>query len=273
MPLRPFRSALLLATLALACPGGARAQLRPLDPLDPWVWRDRGTVSAEAGVGLFRDQRASLAGTRGTLAELGNFALRWRTGRVVLEAGGTVQRWFDEESRFAELAAGVEPDADGERHDAGDYRISTAVRLTPWNTPARVVLRFGTRIPTTDNRVGLDRDATDFFALLGAGWNRGAGWVWGEGGIGINGTRSAGSEQSDVFAYALAAGWQGARFAPRAELVGQAGGFAGRGNEALAEARAGIRFGRRRWVQVMGVGGLTEVSPSVGVLLSAGWNP
>lgn len=263
---------LLLLGSCLSEPAEAWGQLRPLDPLDPWVWKGNSALSAEVGAGVFREQRASLAGTEGVLVEIGNFAVRWRTGRVVLEAGGTVQRLFGDEERFAAPAGGAELDPDGVRHDAGDYRVSTAVRITPADAPAHGVVRFGARLPTTDNRVGLDRDATDFFALIGGGSTRGRGWGWVEGGVGINGARSSTAEQSDVFAYAASAGWRGRLLTPILSLAGQAGGSGGRGNEALAELRAGMRLGGRRWVQASGVWGVTSFSPSVGVLLSAGWN-
>src|SRR3990170_7453624 len=108
-------------------PSVLAAQLRPLEPFE-WRMFDAGrTVAAEVGAGWLPEQRASLAGTEGTLVEAGNFRAFWRTGRVVLEAGGTVQRLFDEESRFAPAEPDVDADEDGERRDAGDYRVLTAV--------------------------------------------------------------------------------------------------------------------------------------------------
>lgn len=270
--LRRRASAPVLALLGvLAGAGEGRAQLRPLEPPEPWPWDSGATVSAEVGVGVFTDQRASLAGTEGTLTEAGNFAVRWRTGRVVLEAAGTAQRFFRDRSTFAEPTGGAQPDDDGRRHDSGDYRISTAVRLTPERAPALAWVRFGTRLPTTDNRVGLDRDQTDFFALAGGGVRRGPAWVLGEAGVGINGARSATSEQSDVLAYGLSTGYRGRLVTPLVVLVGQTDGAGGRGNEELAELRAGARFGGQRWVQVSGVRGLVPFSPGLGILISAGW--
>lgn len=81
------------------------------------------------------------------------------------------------------------------------------------------------------------------------------------------------AEQSDVFAYAVSAGWRGAWLSPMISLAGQAGGSGGRGNEALSELRAGVRIGQRRWVQVSAVRGLVPFSPAGGILMSAGWAP
>src|SRR5688572_11707548 len=113
------------------------------------------------------DQRASLAGTSGALWEAGLFTLAWRTGRVVLEASGTAQRYFREDEVFTEPYDDVRPSDDGHRHDSGDYRIGTSVRLTPERSRVTAAVRFGTRLPTTDNETGLDRDALDFFSTVG----------------------------------------------------------------------------------------------------------
>lgn len=235
---------------------------------------DRGrTVSAQVGAGWLRDQRASLAGTEGTLVEAGNFRAFWRTGRVVLEAGGTVQRVFEEESRFAPAEPDVDADPDGTRRDAGDYRVLTAVRLTNEGAPLAAALRFGARLPTTDNTVGLDRDATDFFATLGARTARGRLAVQAEAGVGIFGTRERAFEQDDLLVYAVRAEYASGSIQPMLTVLGQQVGTGHseiRGNESLGEVRLGVRAGGRRWALVEVVKGYTAFSPGLGVLVSAG---
>ena len=262
---------LLISLLFLAAP--ASAQLRPLDPLE-WRMFDGGrTVSAQIGGGWLRDQRASRAGTEGTLLEAGNWRAFWRTGRVVLEAGGTVQRRFDEESRFAAAEPDVQPADGGERRDAGDYRILTAVRLTREAAPVAAALRFGTRLPTTDNTAGLDRDATDFFATLGGRARRGRLAVQAEAGVGIFGTREAEFEQDDLLIYAARAEYAAGPIVPMLTVVGQQVGTAHseiRGNESLGEVRLGVRAGGRRWLLAEAVAGYTDFSPGFGVLVSVG---
>jgi hypothetical protein len=265
---------LFAAVVALSLlPCTARAQLRPLEPFE-WRMFDAGrTVSAQVGAGWLRDQRASLAGTEGTLVEAGNFRAFWRTGRVVLEAGGTVQRFFDEESRFAPAEPDVAPDEDGNRRDAGDYRVLTAVRLTRERAPVAAALRFGARLPTTDNTVGLDRDATDFFATIAGHAARGRIAVQGEAGIGIFGTRENDFEQDDLLVYALRAEYAAGAFQPMLTVLGQQVGTGHseiRGNESLGEVRLGVRAGGRRWLLAEVVKGYTEFSPGLGVLVSAG---
>ncbi|WP_420129337.1 hypothetical protein [Longimicrobium sp.] len=268
-----FRSVALATCAALACAPAARAQLRPLEPLE-WRMFDAGrTVSAQVGAGWMRDQRASLAGTEGTLVEAGNFRAFWRTGRVVLEAGGTVQRIFDEASRFAPAEPEVRADDDGTRRDAGDYRVLTAVRLTNEGAPVAAALRFGARLPTTDNTVGLDRDATDFFATLAGRAVRGRVAVQGEAGIGIFGTREQRFEQDDLLVYTLRAELAAAGLQPMLTIVGQQVGTGHseiRGNESLGEVRLGVRAGGRRWLLAEVVKGYTDFSPGLGVLVSAG---
>lgn len=270
----PFlRSTVLAAALTILCSSTARAQLRPLDPFDWRVLEGEQTVIVEAGGGRLGDQRASLAGTEGTLWEAGNFRAFWRTGRVVIEAGGTVQRIFREHSRFAAAEPFVTPTDDGKRHDAGDYRIATAVRLTNEGAPVAALLRFGTRLPTTDNRVGLDRDATDFFATIGGRTRRGPLALQAEAGVGIFGTRDPDFEQDDLLVYAVQAEYDAGLVVPSLAIVGQqvgAGHGEIRGNESLGELRAGVRAGRRAFVRAEVVRGYTDFSPGWGVLVSAG---
>jgi len=263
-----------IATLVLAStPVVAFAQLRPLEPI-PWrIFEGANLVSAEAGASRLFDQRASLAGTSGTLTEIPNFSLAWRTGRVAIEAAGTGQRIYREDSRFAAAYPDVEPADEGKRHDSGDYRISTAIRVTPDIFPVTGVLRFGTRLPTTDNTTGLDRDATDFFVTVGASGNRGSLYVSGESGLGIYGTRETRFEQDDLFLYALRAELRLGSIVPGASVVGQQHGYAHsaiRGVENLSEGRFGFRIGDKHWVRLEAVKGLTTFSPSGGILLTAG---
>ncbi|HEX2093071.1 MAG TPA: hypothetical protein VHG28_11740 [Longimicrobiaceae bacterium] len=271
----PFRRSLtaLAATLPLLAATGAPAQLRPLDPTEWRAWEPGRSWVAGFGGGVFEDQRASLAGTEGRLLEAGNFELAWRTGRVTVEAGGTVQRFFRERSTFAPPHGEARPDPDGRRHDSGDFRIGTVVRLTREGAPLLGVLRFGTRLPTTDNKVGLDRDQTDFFALLGGRIRRGPLAVMAESGVSINGTRDPGFEQSDVWSYSLRAEYARGSLVPVVTVVGHMDGLKDRtirGNEDLGEVRVGVRAGGRRWVRVELVRGYTAFSPSTGILLSAG---
>lgn len=265
---------LVLAGCAVAAfAPAARAQLRPPEPFE-WRMFDGGrSVSAQVGGGWLRGQRASLAGTDGTLVEAGSFRAFWRTGRVVLEAGGTVQRFFDEESRFAPAEPDVVEDDDGERRDAGDYRVLTAVRLTREGAPVAAALRFGARLPTTDNTVGLDRDATDFLATIGGRTARGRVAVQAEAGVGIFGTRERDFEQDDLLIYALRAEYAAGPLQPMLTVVGQQVGTGHeeiRGNESLGEIRLGVRAGGRRWLLAEVVKGYTAFSPSVGILVSAG---
>ena len=89
--------------------------------------------------------------------------------------------------------------------------MSTSVLLTPPEWRAQAALRFGTRLPTSDNAVGLDRDRTDFFALAGGRLRGERLSVAGEAGVGIFGTRSEHHEQSDALVYSLAAEYAGVR--------------------------------------------------------------
>jgi hypothetical protein len=261
------------ALALLAAPGALHAQLRPLEPLDWSIYEGANTVVATLGAGVFQRQRASLAGTEGQLLELGAFQALWRTGRVALEASGTLYRVFEDRSVFAPPYGGARAPDGRRRTDAGDYRVSTTVRLTPADRDALATLRFGTRLPTTDNVVGLERDMTDFFALVGGRLRHRGLRIAAETGVGIFGTREAHFEQSDVLAFALEAEHPVAGMVAALSLNGHADGLRGRavrGNEELAELRLRLRTDGRFWAQAQVVRGLTAFSPAHGLIVGGG---
>ena len=256
-----------------AMPLYLHAQLRPLDAVELEAFRGYA-LRADIGIGLYQDQRASLAGTQGRLLELGNARLLVRTGRIVLEFAGTVRRQFDDEEVYAAPVFDARsPDADRARSDAGDYRAATIVRLTSPQSTWLAALRFGARLPTTDNRVGLDRDATDFFATVAAqrGFGRLSFTV--ESGVGINGTRKSTYEQSDVLLYAVTGAWRLPRVTLTANALGQEDlhdWIAVRGNEDLGELRVGLRTQGKQWLTAAWVHGYHDYSPSNGFQIGVG---
>lgn len=270
-----FRSAGLLAVAVTAVSAtSAPAQLRPLEPLD-WSTLGVEETSLVLGGAFFTGQRASLAGTEGRLLELGSFRATWSLGRVALQFAGTARRVFDERTAFAEPLDDVIPAERNRRSDVGDYRVSTVVQLFERSPGDALALRFGVRLPTTDNVKGLDRDRTDFYSLLAGRVVRGPLAVGGEIGLGIYGTREPEYEQVDPILFALAAVYGQGRVRGLLELAGQHDTRAGRdrrGTEDLGEARLGVRVGFRRWVSVAAVRGWTPSSPDFGVIVRFGTN-
>lgn len=268
-----MRKTISLTALLALMPACAAAQLRPLEPMQWRLFDEERSVVAEIGASRLFDQRASLAGTTGDLWEAGNFSLGWRTGRVVIEAEGTMQRFFRETGTFESPYPDVEPSDDGRRHDSGDYRVSTTVRLTPSSFPFDGLVRFGTRLPTTDNTTGLDRDALDFFATVGTIATRGPLAFAGEAGLGIHTTREERFEQDDLMLYSLRAEYRTSLLTPSFAVLGQKHGTthsAIRGVENLGEMRAGLRVGRTAWLRAEYVRGYETFSPSSGVIVTAG---
>jgi hypothetical protein len=264
-------SVLALAATALVA-SSAVAQLRPLEPLD-WSTVGVERTSLVVGGGLFTGQRASLAGTEGRLLELGSFRATWSLGRVSLELAGTALRLFDERIAFADPFGDVLPAEGSRRRDAGDYRVSTVVQLAKTSHGHVVALRFGVRLPTTDNLKGLDRDETDFYSMLAGRVVQGPVAVGGELGLGINGTRDPENEQVDPLLFALSARYDLGRARALVELTGQHDTRAGRdrrGTEDLGEAHVGLEVGDRRWMSVVAVRGWTPSSPEFGVIVRFG---
>lgn len=272
-PRRPSPVAFLIATLAFAgSPAPAAAQLRPLEPLDWRIFDENVVAVGGAGGGVLRDQPAPLAGTRGTLLEIGNWSLSYRSARIAVEVGGTALWRLTEHDTTGAPVDVVEP-SDGVRQEPGPAFAATAFRFSPDTWPADLVLRFGATIPTTSNESGLDRDRTDFFALLGARYRRNALELTAENGVGINGTLRPGLPQSDVWTYAFGAAYTLGSLVLAADFVGRQDGhsYVIRGNEDLRELRVGFDAGRARWLRVRYVRGMAEdASPAHGLRLTAG---
>jgi surfeit locus 1 family protein len=265
-----------LALLAAAAP--ANAQLRPLDAAE-WRIFDPGVrLVADVGAALLWDQRASLAGTSGTLLEGGNYALTFRSGRMAVSLAGTALLRLSDEQVYAPPEGAAQP-SDGEpRQEPGRAIAATLLRLSPAHWPADVVVRFGAVLPTTSHTSGLDRDRTDFFALAGVRYRAGRLTLSTEQGVGINGTLYNHYPQSDVWVYTVAGTWDlaapaGTALRGTVELLGHQDGHGEppRGNEKQRELRAGVDLGRGWLIRLRYVRGLSEYSPSHGIRLGAGY--
>lgn len=268
---RVIALALLTFWWTAAGAGPIEAQLRPLEPLDWGFWDTGASAALTLGSAFYSGQRASLAGTEGRLIELGTLTASVVLGRVVLQVHGTMARLYDERHVFAEPAGGARAPDGSRRIDTGDHQIHTIVRLTDHLAPYAAALRFGVRLPTTDNAVGLDRDQTDFFALLAGRALTGPVAVWGELGVGVYGTREVRPEQVDPMLYEVGLRLERSRLTPVVQLVGQWDTRPGtqlRGVEDQTELRAGLQWGRSRAVRVMSIWGLNGFSPEYGLRLT-----
>jgi hypothetical protein len=225
------------------------------------------------GSGIYLDQRASLAGTRGRLIEIGSYRGTWLVGQIAVQLSGTAVRVFEDDRRFAEPHGDVRAFSRQARLDAGDHRVSTTLGLTPGRGSVDLAIRFGVRLPTTDDGAGLERDQTDFFATFGGRYKRGRAAVSGEAGVGVLGTRYPEHEQVDPILFAGEVSWDLGWLVSDLELVGQHDPRKGaelRGNEDLGEARIGLRTAGERWVRVALVRGWETFSPRLGLLLEVG---
>jgi surfeit locus 1 family protein len=271
-PTRRIATSTVPLMALIAFPASGTAQLRPLEPLEWRVFDDNVQLIADAGIGVLWGQPAPLAGTRGTLIELGNYSLTVRSARIAVQLGGAALWRLTEHDTLRAPAATVEP-SDGVRQDAGGAFASTAIRFSPDHWPADLVLRFGATVPTTSDESGLDRDRTDFFALIGARYRRGDLSLMAENGVGINGTIMPDLPQSDVWTYAFGAAYGSSSLRLAADFVGRQDGHAYviRGNEDIRELRAGFDIGSARWLRVRYVRGFDDdASPAHGLRISGG---
>jgi len=262
-------------TLAAVCGANmtAGAQLRPLEPFAWRIFDDGVKISADSRIAGYQGQRASLAGTKGDLWEVPTMSFAWVSGRFAILASGTGIRIFSERERFRPPYRGVRPSPNGRRHDSGEYTIGTGVRLTPPHQRIDALLRFGTRLPTTNNETGLDRDATDFFATLVGRVRHRSLSVSLEAGLGITATRDSAFEQDDLLLYDARAEYDRGIVKPSITVVGQAHSPTHRefnGVEDLSEVRLGLRIGDRTWIRIEGIKGLETFSPAYGLSVGVG---
>jgi hypothetical protein len=258
----------LLALALVLCASPAAAQLRPLPPAE---WYQEGHALT-CGVGFYSNLGAGLIGARGTLRSLGDCTISVDLGTARIQLAGVVHRTFTEDSVFAPPAPEVDPDAGPVRRDWGDFVLETLIPINsggPWVGG----LRFGARYPTTDNRIGLDRDKTDIHiaAMTGLRGRKAAGYI--ELGVGIHGTRTSWREQQDVLLYAGLVEYvlSGARL--RLGALGHVywlHDWTERGNENLGEVRAGVRWGNGTWLDAEAIAGYTAASPSWGLRVRLG---
>ncbi len=254
-------------------PHAATAQLRPLEPVQWQAYAPDAAMRAGLGIGAMAGQQASLAGTRGTLLELGNWFITYRSGRFALEFAGTAVRRFEDDDVVAPPFDRTDPPDGSARVDAGDVRIATLVRIAGSAERSILALRFGTRLPTTSDEPGLDRDRTDFFAsAAGRHALRHDVRVFAEAGVGIHSTILEDYPQSDVLIYNAGIEAGPRRAGLRLQVLGHDDLHRRviRGNEDLAEVRLGGWLGSRRRVEIHLVRGLAAFSPRWGVLVSGG---
>lgn len=269
---RVRRCGLPAVLAAAAAPLPAAGQLRPLSPIDWSAAASSRPFSAGLGLGWLSNQIASLAGTRGDLLDLGRFHVGYWSGRIGVEAEGTVYRRFEDESVLRPPSPSTDPPTGAARTDAGDVVVTTVIRLSPEHSRLTTALRFSTRLPTASDEPGIERDRSDFFATFAGRLRRGRAAFGGEAGVGILGTRNTTLDQLDVLAWNLFA-------EARLGALTAAGVFAGhndlktrivRGNEDLSEVRLAVRAGGRRWISLTAVRGISEYSPGAGVYFMIG---
>ena len=271
--MRAVWASFALAYFLIALPVGAEGQMRPLDPLD-WEALDSGQkFSVRLGGEMYTGKRASLAGTEGRLYEAGAYRAIFTLDRVTIEISGTVVRMFDDRRRIEEPLPGTAGFQEELRVDAGDQRVATVIRLTDGEGSWDAAVRFGARLPTTDDEVGLERDQTDFFATVSARYRRGPFRLSGDAGYWIHGTRDLENEQIDPVLLAASLAYDLRWIRPELQFVAQLDTRPTadrRGVEEMAEIRLGLRRGEARWVRLGLVHGWTAVSPDFGVTLEFG---
>lgn len=256
----------LPAILVLLTAAPAAAQLRPLAPAD---WHADGH-SVACGAGYYRDIGVGILGARGALRSLGDCAAVLDLGGARVRLYGEAWRTFETDTVLADPPNSVR-DLGPVRSDWGELVLETQLPVRFRGTPWRAGLRFGVRLPVSNDHIGLERDKTDLHIMAMGGFASGRWTGHAEAGVGIHGTRVNWREQQDVLSYSVGAGYRvsdGVAF--HVGAVGHVNDRTERGNENQGEVRAALRWGRTYWTRLEVVAGYTEFSPRWGVRAQLG---
>jgi len=269
---RHFRptSAILFTVFALALPGRASAQQRPLVTEDPEPI-GAGRVLIEAGVDAGHNQEYPVSGLKGNLLRLPAIGISVGISSIAeFQIDGGFFNYLDiTERRSAPLAFLVTATGTS-THDVEDTVVATKIRIVA-ETPSRpaVGIRFATKLPNASNESGLGLDTTDFYAtLLGAKTVESI-RVVGNFGLGILADPTNGNRQNDVVAYGLSLA---RAVTQQTDIVGEVNGrVSTRSGGPLpgTESRGLLKFGGRYTRGPLRLDGavfigLTSVDPTIG---------
>lgn len=264
----------VLAALLLARP--AAAQLRR-DPVVPDAAGVRGgELLLGAGLGYDLDGSYPLSGLRGNLLRLGTVTVAYAfADGAIVEVRGDAYHILRIRSRgtsHVPLDPGV---ADGTTGDAGDFTISSVVRLFGGRRGPAAGIDVGVKLPNSKQTRGIGLNTTDFLGNVFGSWGSDRLRASGEVGIGILTAPLRLFVQDDVLLYAAEVVWSPdgpGGTAPRLSL-----GFSGRANtrnsvpiglEDMGSVRAGADWSRGAWALDASVAvGYAADSPDAGFTL------
>jgi len=249
----------LLAFLPLA------AQNRPLQTSDAEILPP-GTMRAEVGFDFLQDVNFPLSGLSGDLTSLGVIGVRMGVGKMVeVQLEGAVQNFLDVKKQGASFVPVLELTGPRSTHDTGDFSLSTKIRIFGdrgrWPSLA---MRFGFRMPNSNQARGVGTNSTDVFALFILQKHFGKLNLFGNAGVAILQSPNAKFSQNDVLLYGGAFAYPLHR---RLNVVGEAAGrYSSRkittgliGTESRSQARFGFQVfaGGFQW-DVAGIAGLAK---------------
>lgn len=268
LTLAPLLAPLLATTLA-ATPAAAAAQLRPMEAVP---WRNGPETMVMAGASAYGSARAPMAGVEGTLYEAAVVQLSAAFGRAAVRVQAA-RHVLDPARRYAPPARTTEDRGLERLSDFSDVTLET---LLYFSTPDWLMagMRLGSRVPSSDNEVGLDRDQADVYGTLMLGGGGEAVWIETEAGVGVHGSRGTQRlEQQDPLLYSAFLRAHRGPITARIGLIGHVfwtNDWSTRGNENMGEWRAGLRVGHHTFLDAAAVAGLTRTSPDWGLRLRVG---
>ena len=258
--------------LALAALGGraAHAQTRPL-VTEPATTAPAGTIVFETGFDGMADEPSYVTGVERT---------RWDGPllRLVFSPAASVELDLEWVARVG--VRGEEGRGDVASSEPGDVSLRAKWRVVEsrGRRPA-IGARFGVVLPQTSfededfNPLGLGPNTLRAFVEALLTQPLGPVLLHGNAGLLLHDEVYRPHDQRDFFTYGLALEWPaGGGFTLLAEVAGRAGDGAP-GAEARSEARAGLRYGRRRVrVDAAARRGLSEADGTWGATVGLAWD-
>jgi hypothetical protein len=254
-----MRRFFLFLTAFLALSGAASAQTsnRPL-VTEVWDCLEPGQLRVEFGAEYLETPSVAYRFPEGSLLRAP--VLGFTVGaaeRVELQAEGVLHEWAD-------------PEEGDEVDDYGDFFLWMKWAFFKAKRAPSLGLRWGVKLPNSDDRTGLGKDRTDFFAHFIATKHFRRVSLHANAGLGILERVEGEAAQDDVILYGAAAVF-GLDGKGRWFLSAEAAGHSGTGETPPnGTGRLALERRAKKWsADIGGFAGLTDESPDWGVSAGA----
>lgn len=230
----------------------------------------RGTLLGYWGVEYLNNWEAPLSGFHGNLRRLGSLHFQFYFSRTVsLQVKGVITQHLRMDDPLLDLNSNQRLQ---QTSDVGDFTITTLGQIiSPGKYRPAIGLRVSTKLPNTNQNLGLGNNTTDVIMAVVMSKRYGSTRFFFDSGVGILTPPRRLNVQNDVFVYGFGMIWNAA---PALRVAGEINGFMSSSEHPPAgtEDRSRIKLGvawnfSRVAVEVFTTHGLTSRDENFGIQL------